>query len=444
MTTFNTLLIFLPVFGCLFWMLFNTLAARRTSTFWILFFLLLDLLLYFFTDSCYADPSTNPRFMVHTSILAQFTAPCIIPLIILYFAKLRQRKTFSAVHFAWLIAPVILLTASIALTDVCGKPETAVFLDKIYSLGPSAAKPYEGTLLGSYYAWTAIGFRVVLGLELAAAVLYMLRYVIREKVKFKHLHAFFRKGAHIRMSELQFFNLLVPAILIVVKISFLRSFLVENVWFSIIMAILMTGSMFTFSYCALLGEREEITLVQLQHVMVYNYNNNIKGLVTEELMEELMEDAETEALQRLQNKIGENLNMDTMAPRELAQVKEKLFQTMAGTWDDSLLTRFQSLILNDQLFLQPSLSLGDIAEKLHTNKTYVSKMVNNTYNMSFPELLSILRIDYAEQYILNHPEAKQTEIAAACGFLSASSFNNMFKKVTGVTPKMWLATSEGK
>ena len=285
---------------------------------------------------------------------------------------------------------------------------------------------------------------MVLGLELAAAVLYMLRYVIREKVKFKHLHAFFRKGAHIRMSELQFFNLLVPAILIVIKISFLRSFLVENVWFSIIMAILMTGSMFTFSYCALLGEREEITLVQLQHVMVYNYNNNIKGLVTEELMEELMEDAETEALQRLQNKIGENLNMDTMAPRELAQVKEKLFQTMAGTWDDSLLTRFQSLILNDQLFLQPSLSLGDIAEKLHTNKTYVSKMVNNTYNMSFPELLSILRIDYAEQYILNHPEAKQTEIAAACGFLSASSFNNMFKKVTGVTPKMWLATSEGK
>ena len=59
-------------------------------------------------------------------------------------------------------------------------------------------------------------------------------------------------------------------------------------------------------------------------------------------------------------------------------------------------------------------------------------------------LLNILRIDYAEQYILNHPEAKQAEIAQACGFLSASSFNNMFKKVTGLTPKMWLATGEGK
>jgi AraC-like DNA-binding protein len=167
-------------------------------------------------------------------------------------------------------------------------------------------------------------------------------------------------------------------------------------------------------------------------------------MVTEDLMEELMEDAEQDALTRLQNKIGENIHMDNMAPRELAQVKEKLFQTMASSWDDSLLTRFQTLILNDQLFLQPSLSLADVAEKLHTNKTYVSKMVNNAYNMSFPELLNILRIDYAEQYILNHPDAKQAEIAQVCGFLSASSFNNMFKKVTGLTPKMWLATSESK
>ena len=442
--TFNTLLIFLPVFGCLFWLFFNTMAARRTGTYWILFFLLLDLLLYFITDSCYADPSTPPELLVHTSILAQFTAPCIIPLILLYFDKLLKRKQFKPIYYAWLVAPVILLTAAIALTDVCGKAEVAAFLDKLYSQGPSAATPYKGTLLGSYYFWTAVVFRVVLVTEFVVAVVHMLRYVIKYKVKFKHLYGFVRKGEHISMSEIQFFNLLLPAVLIVVKITFLRSFLADNVWVAILLAVLMTTSMFIFSYCALLGEREHITLMQLQHVMVYNYNSNIKSLVTEELMEELMEDAEQEALQRLQNKIGENLHIDNMAPRELAQVKEKLFQTMASTWDDSLLTRFQALILNDQLFLQPSLSLGDIAEKLHTNKTYVSKMVNNSYNMSFPELLNILRIDYAEQYILNHPEAKQTEIAQACGFLSASSFNNMFKKVTGVTPKMWLATSEAR
>ena len=51
-----------------------------------------------------------------------------------------------------------------------------------------------------------------------------------------------------------------------------------------------------------------------------------------------------------------------------------------------------------------------------------------------------LRIDYAEQYLIHNKGAKQTDIAAACGFPNASSFNNIFKKITGVTPKIWLAT----
>ena len=99
-------------------------------------------------------------------------------------------------------------------------------------------------------------------------------------------------------------------------------------------------------------------------------------------------------------------------------------------------------MMAEQLFLQPQLSRGDVAERLNSNKTYVSKMVNNTYNHGFPELINILRIDYAEQYILNHREAKQTEIANKCGFLSASAFNNMFKKVTGMTPKAWIASMD--
>ena len=81
-----------------------------------------------------------------------------------------------------------------------------------------------------------------------------------------------------------------------------------------------------------------------------------------------------------------------------------------------------------------------MAEQLSSNKTYVSKLVNNNYNLGFPELINTLRINYAEQYIINHREARQDEIATACGFLSASSFNTIFKKVKGITPKVWIAS----
>ena len=39
------------------------------------------------------------------------------------------------------------------------------------------------------------------------------------------------------------------------------------------------------------------------------------------------------------------------------------------------------------------------------------------------------------------PETSQEEIAKACGFLSASSFNSTFKRITGYTPKVWAASN---
>lgn len=108
--------------------------------------------------------------------------------------------------------------------------------------------------------------------------------------------------------------------------------------------------------------------------------------------------------------------------------------------EDNLRIRFEDLIVTEQLFLKQGIRISDIASMLDTNRTYVSRLVNNTYNMSFSDYINTLRIDYAEQYIMHHKDAKQSDIAAACGFPNASAFNNVFKKITGVTPKIWLAT----
>ena len=62
--------------------------------------------------------------------------------------------------------------------------------------------------------------------------------------------------------------------------------------------------------------------------------------------------------------------------------------------------------------------------------------------MGFPELLNVLRVDYAQEYLKNHPDAHQDEVARASGFLSASSFNTTFKRTTGLTPKVWLASQD--
>ena len=103
---------------------------------------------------------------------------------------------------------------------------------------------------------------------------------------------------------------------------------------------------------------------------------------------------------------------------------------------------FRRLLIERRAFLEPHLTVTEVARRLQTNKTYISKLVNESYGMPFPDLVNTLRVDYAEQYIVAHRDARQNEIAMACGFSSASSFNNIFKKVTGMTPKIWLATYE--
>lgn len=109
--------------------------------------------------------------------------------------------------------------------------------------------------------------------------------------------------------------------------------------------------------------------------------------------------------------------------------------------EETLRIKFEDLIVSEQLFLKQGIRLADIASMLDTNRTYVSRLVNNTYNMSFSDYINTLRIDYAEQYLLHHRDAKQSDIATACGFPNAPAFNNVFKKITGVTPKVWLATN---
>lgn len=443
---FITLILFLPFAACMFWAFLNFFIARRTSTFAVFTTLLLVLGVYLVTDACYAAPDTSYTILVFTSIFAQLTAPSIIPLVWLYLHRLKYGQKFQPISFVWVLLPVALTTAAMLLTQLAGVPAIASFLEALYSDGTEAAEMYRGDVIHIYYTWTAVFFRIVLGGELLVGVIAMIFFIRKEKFSFNILRDFFLKGGKCRVLELQMYNLIIPAVIVLLKIGLVNSFLDQHMWISVVLSIVMTLSLFNFAFTALFAGREFITRENMRHVMVYNFNENIKSVIAEFTLDDLLVDTDQDGLIRLRDKIGEYVHVEEEEPyNPSVSVTEQLFAITSNNWDDdSLLSRFQHLMMHDQLFLQPGLSLADIAERLHTNKTYVSKLVNNTYNLGFPELLNTLRIDYAEQYIMSHRDARQEEIAQACGFLSASSFNSIFKKVTGVTPKVWIAGIDSK
>lgn len=105
---------------------------------------------------------------------------------------------------------------------------------------------------------------------------------------------------------------------------------------------------------------------------------------------------------------------------------------------NSMKANFERLVLEEKIFLNTQLSLTDVSQMLGTNRTYVSKMVNESYGESFSNYINRQRLEYAKAYMDEHPNSKIEVIANECGFGSTSSFNKYFKSVVGVTPSAWI------
>ncbi len=92
-----------------------------------------------------------------------------------------------------------------------------------------------------------------------------------------------------------------------------------------------------------------------------------------------------------------------------------------------------------KIYLEKDLSVGALAEKIGTNRTYVSNVLNQALDTNFSSLLSLYRIEEAKNLLSKQVNGDSTNlnldmIADKCGFNSVSSFHNNFKRETGMTP----------
>lgn len=88
-------------------------------------------------------------------------------------------------------------------------------------------------------------------------------------------------------------------------------------------------------------------------------------------------------------------------------------------------------------YLKPGLTIRELAETLQINRTYLSEYIKATYNLSFRDWISGLRIDYAKRMLLRSPELTILEISEKSGFLSLSHFMRTFKEYEECSPARW-------
>jgi len=88
-------------------------------------------------------------------------------------------------------------------------------------------------------------------------------------------------------------------------------------------------------------------------------------------------------------------------------------------------------------YLEPGLTIDDLAEQLTIPVWKLSQVINYSFRLNFFNFINSYRIQEVKQKLIDPKNDRKTilEILYETGFNSKSTFNDVFKKTTGKTPK---------
>jgi len=136
--------------------------------------------------------------------------------------------------------------------------------------------------------------------------------------------------------------------------------------------------------------------------------------------------------------IYENVDADYFQEEVNSEEAEKKYKN-SGLTDsniDAIHSRLIQLLDEEKPYVNPNLTLNELAKMLHVHPNYLSQVINSKEEKNFYELINKKRI-YEFVKKLEDSENKQytlIAIAYECGFNSKASFNRNFKKYFDVTP----------
>ncbi len=97
----------------------------------------------------------------------------------------------------------------------------------------------------------------------------------------------------------------------------------------------------------------------------------------------------------------------------------------------------EQLMLRDKPYVNPDLSLDDLAERLKLSRQHVSQILNQKSGRNFYAYINEYRVVEMKRLLKQNPSGRILEIAFRVGFQSKTTLNTYFKKVTGYSPTQY-------
>lgn len=124
--------------------------------------------------------------------------------------------------------------------------------------------------------------------------------------------------------------------------------------------------------------------------------------------------------------------------------REKYGQSrLSSKQSQQYLSLLQEKMIKDQSYLNPNLSIQDLAKQTDLSTKVISQVINEQLQLNFSAFVNTYRIEEAQKRLTAAAYRDYTiaSIAYDCGFNSISSFNTTFKANTQQTPSQFRKTS---
>lgn len=369
------LIIYTPMYVTFFWAVVLLISKREKNRakFFLGVFMFVAFLLYL--SHSHFFKKTISTFHIFDPVY-MFASLSVYPLYYWYI-KLLSVETSYRWHNLKLLAPAALFTlTTIALYQLMSDSERQTYLNEL--LLNRDKHSADSKLIGLQQTIYMIS-RIVFILQ----VLYFL-------IKGQKLIKLYNRQVANFYSNLEsrsilwvnyiLYSMLITAILSIVFNILGRSFFIESPFFLLIPSLIFSVLLFFIGF---LGYMQNHTVVDLEIEVIQSENPTLKNYNTNRLNEKLLD-----------------------------------------------------LFINEAIYKNPDLKITHLSEKLHTNRTYISKHINTEFSCTFNDFVNRYRIEEAKRLLAEDSSKTYSlnYISEKSGFGSMGSFMRVFRDFEGITP----------
>ncbi len=399
--TLYHLILLLPCSVCLFWAITLFLKRKtnnRSQNIWIVTAFLMSVSTLIWSISF--SGNVNYKIFYKLDVLEAFTSLLLLPTLFLGFKSLVNEKAFGWRDYIWLTPALLIGSNMLILYSLMGSTNAIAYIEEVIR--------FKGKLVTLTDSVSQIQHLIsvhIYSIFLSAQIVFILVYSTIHFIRY-------------RKSLKNFFSSL--------EDKSVGNYLAILIGFYLILLLALTTYKGRFAYS---GYPIFTTpLMLLWSILLYYMGYNVYQL--KYTVDKFAKDLEVGDLEAVE--YGYALREEDIYPTNEISPEDE-FRNKAKKKQAELLYEFNEIIIENKVYLQNNLRMDDVARLMRTNRTYISRMLNEEYQGTFSDIINQKRIEYAQELMDSQPNLTQEEIAERSGFSYTSSFSRTFKQQTGMT-----------